>query len=140
MGSRVEVILRDRAGGQERLSVVIVRDEAADFAQGLLGENTPLAKAVMGEKAGSVIPYLKDDITAIEVVSVIQSGINPPGDAASRREASIRQAMREVQDTSAMVFASSFSGKWGDYDPDSIPKETKPEEKKPEDTQPKERD
>jgi hypothetical protein len=33
-----------------------------------------------------------------------------------------------VEHTSAVVFASSFSGKWGDYDPDSLPKDDKPEE------------
>jgi hypothetical protein len=37
----------------------------------------------------------------------------------------MKETIREVEDTNAMIFASSFSGKWGDYDPDSIPKEKK---------------
>ncbi len=128
VGSQVEVILRDRNGQQERLSVVIVPAEAADFAHNFPGENTPLAQALLGEKAGTVIPYLKDELYSIEVVTVTKAASMPVGDAASKREASLKKAMREVEDTNAMVFASSFSGKWGDYDPDSIPKESKPEE------------
>ncbi len=136
VGSRVEVILRDREAREECLTVVIVPAEAADFAHGYLGQNTPLAQALLGEKAGTTIPYLKDDIYSIQVVSVTKSEVEPPGDATRRRDASIKKTMREVQDTSAMVFASSFSGKWGDYDPDSIPKETKPEDTKPEGNKP----
>jgi hypothetical protein len=34
----------------------------------------------------------------------------------------------EVENTTAMVFASSFSGKWGDYDPDSLPSVNNSEE------------
>jgi hypothetical protein len=130
IGSQVEVILRDREGKQERLTVVIVPPEAADFAQGYLGQNTPLAQILLGEKAGTIIPYLKDDIYSIEVVAVVEAAVMPDGAAAKKREASLKKAMRQVEDTNAMVFASSFSGKWGDYDPDSIPKENKPEDSK----------
>ncbi len=62
VGSQVDIILRDREGKQEHLRVVIVPAEAADFAHGFLGQNTPLAQVLLGEKAGTVIPYLKDDI------------------------------------------------------------------------------
>ncbi len=130
VGSQVEIILRDREGKQEHLRVVIVPAEAADFAQGFLGQNTPLAQVLLGEIAGTTIPYLKDDIYSIEVISVTKATNLPDGDAARKREASLKKAMREVEDTNAMVFASSFSGKWGDYDPDSIPNETEPEDKK----------
>ncbi len=127
VGSRVEVILRDRAGNQERLVALIVEDEAADYAHGYLGQGTPLAQALLGERAGTVIPYLKDDIYSIEVASVTRAEGEVPRDAASKRQASLRKAVRQVQDTNAMLFASSFSGKWGDYDPDSIPKDKKPD-------------
>jgi hypothetical protein len=128
VGSQVEIILHSREGQEERMSVILVPAEAADFAQGYLGENTPLARALIGEKAGTTIPYLKDDIYSIEIVSAATAEIQPPTDAAKKREASLKKAMREVQDTNAIAFASSFSGKWGDYDPDSIPKEDEPEE------------
>lgn len=125
IGSRVEVSLKNRAGETEQLTFVIVPPEAADFANGYLGANTPLAQALLGESTGTVIPYMKDDIYSIEILSVTKSSESPPGDAVDKREASLRKAARQVQDTSAVVFASSFSGKWGDYDPDSIPKEDK---------------
>jgi hypothetical protein len=40
----------------------------------------------------------------------------------------MEKTKREVEHTSAVVFASSFSGKWGDYDPDSLPEEGKTKE------------
>jgi hypothetical protein len=129
VGCQVEVDLMDRAGKKERLRFVIVPDEAADFTQGYLGENTPLAKVLLGEHPGNIIPYLKDDVLSIEVLAVTKSTHKPPKDGAEKRQAMMKKTMREVEDTNAMVFASSFSGKWGDYDPDSIPKEEKPEEK-----------
>ena len=128
VGCQVDLDLKDREGKKEHLSVLIVPDEAADFAHGYLGLNTPLAQVLLGESAGTIIPYLKDDIYSIEVISVKKSAVTPPKDAANKRAASLKKAMREVEDTNAIVFASSFSGKWGDYDPDSIPKENKPEE------------
>ena len=120
--------LIDRAGHKERLSVVIVADESADFEHGYLSENTPLGKVLLGERPGNVIPYLKDDIMAIEILQVTKATDLPSLDAAEKRKVRMRKAIREVENTSAMVFASSFSGKWGDYDPDSIPKENKPQD------------
>ncbi len=126
VGCEVKVELVDRAGNKEQLKVVIVEDKAADFSLGYLSENTPLAKALIGEKAGTIIPYLKDDILSLEILTVTRPINKPPEDAAEKREALMQKAIREVQDTNAIVFASSFSGKWGDYDPDSIHKEDKP--------------
>ncbi len=133
VGCEVEVELISRSGDKERLSLVIVQDDAADFAQGYLSEKTPLAKALIGEKVGNIIPYMKDDILAIHVLQVSKAEQKPLSDASARREAMRRKAMQEVQDTSAMVFASSFSGKWGDYDPDSIPKKIEPEDEEGDD-------
>ena len=130
VGCQVEVDLQDRAGKKERLKVVIVPDEAADFANGYLSENTPLAKILLGERAGNIIPYLQNDILAIEILSVAKPTDKPPVEAAEKRKAMMKKTLREVEDTNAMIFASSFSGKWGDYDPDSIPKEKKSEETK----------
>ncbi len=122
VGCHVEINLIDRGGKIDRLSVDIVPDEAADFTVGFLGASTPLAKVLMDEKAGTIIPYLKDDIYAIEIISVSQS-TRELGDAAKSRQERMQKAIQEVEHTSAVVFASSFSGKWGDYDPDSLPKE-----------------
>ena len=130
VGCEVVVELQDRAGKKERLKVVIVPDEAADFANGYLSEKTPLAKILLGERAGTIIPYLQDDILAIEIIAVTKLLDRPTDDAAEKRKAMMKKTLREVEDTNAMVFASSFSGKWGDYDPDSIPKEKNSEESK----------
>jgi len=130
VGCEVVVDLQDRAGKKERLKVVIVPDEAADFANGYLSEKTPLAKILLGERAGTIIPYLQDDILAIEIIAVTKLLDRPTDDAAEKRKAMMKKTLREVEDTNAMVFASSFSGKWGDYDPDSIPKEKNSEESK----------
>ena len=126
VGCEVEIELVDRAGNKERLKFVIVEDKAADFKQGYLSINTPISRALLGEKAGVILPYLKDDILSIEILTVTEPINKPPEDAAEKREALMKKTMREVQDANAIVFASSFSGKWGDYDPDSIPKEDKP--------------
>ena len=124
----MEVNLVDRDGKKDWLSVDIVPDESADFAHGFLGASTPLAKILLGEKSGVTIPYLRDDIFAIEIVSVAISTNKPPEDMREKQQAKMKETMREVEHTAAVVFASSFSGKWGDYDPDSLPDEGKPKE------------
>lgn len=128
VGCQVEVDLINRAGDREHLKVVIVKDESADFAQGYLGENTTLAKVLLGERKGTTIPYLMDDILGIEILSVTKPTSGPGEDVAEKRKARMKKTRQEVEDTNAMVFASSFSGKWGDYDPESLPKEDKPED------------
>jgi hypothetical protein len=123
VGSKVEIDLIDREGHKERLSVVIVPDEAADFEHGYLGANTPLGQALVGERAGHAIPYLKGDILAIDILQATKVAQLPSQDAAKRRADEMKRTLKEVQNTNAMLFASSFSGKWGDYDPDSIPQD-----------------
>jgi hypothetical protein len=44
-------------------------------------------------------------------------------DLAAKRQTQFNKAVRDVERTNAINFASSFSGKWGDYDPDSLPKD-----------------
>ena len=127
VGYKVDIDLIDRDGHRERLKFVIVPDESADFEHGYLGVSTPLAKAIIGERAGEVIPYLKDDILAIEILQVTKEAQLPTQSAAKRRAEGMKRALKNVQNTNAMLFASSFSGKWGDYDPDSIPTDDKPQ-------------
>jgi hypothetical protein len=131
VGCHVELYLVDRGGNKDRFNIDIVSDESADFPHGFLGESTPLANVLLGERAGTVIPYLKDDILAIEILSVTPSIIIPPNDAQEKRQSQLNKAIREVEHTNAVVFASSFSGKWGDYDPDSLPNDEKPKDDEP---------
>lgn len=128
VGCHIELNLLDRNGLKESLSVDIVVDESADFRKGFLGSGTPLGRILLGEKAGSVIPYLKDDILAIEILTVTPSIITPDENLDKKRRENLEQALREVEHTNAVIFASSFTGKWGDYDPDSLPDKETPTE------------
>lgn len=131
IGSHVTLNLLDRIGNKERMEFDIVPDDSADYIHGFLGESTPIAKVLLGERASSVIPYLKEDILAIEILSVAPSTIKPPKNTKEKRQSKMDKAIREVEHTNAVVFASSFSGKWGDYDPDSLPATLNPEDDEP---------
>lgn len=133
LGMEVELELTTDEG-KERMKVIIVPEESADFARGFLGINTPLATAILYHRSGDQIAYRSGDIHAVKVLSVKKSQTQPSDGAAARREAALKKAADEVDRTNAMLFASSFSGKWGDYDPkaaDWEENETKPD--RPED-------
>jgi hypothetical protein len=117
---RVEVFY---ATSTEQITLVIVPDEQADFAAGFLGAGTPLAQAILGEKAGTKVPYFSGDAMGVQILSVEKTDLSPDEDAALRRERKLRQAVEQSERTSAMMFASSFSGKWGDYDPEAVDQE-----------------
>ena len=117
VGTRVEVSLIDDQGNSERLTFDLVPAEAADFDQGRLGENTPLAQAILGQTAGCLVHYEQGDINHIRVLNIMPSPSPYPTDTLSRRQAKLRRALTAIERTNAAVFASSFSGKWGDYDP-----------------------
>ena len=121
VGMHVDLVLITETG-TEPLAVDIVPDSSADFARGFLGEGTPLAQAIQGKAAGNTVPYHAGDIHTVKILSVQPSTSLPPPDVAERREATIRKAVDESDRTNAIIFASSFSGKWGDYDPDGIGK------------------
>jgi hypothetical protein len=122
ISTHVEVELLLESGDRERLEFDLVLDERADFAHGFLGVGTPMARAIIGLPAGSAAPYTEADIKSITVLSVSPANFSPPDDAKAQREEAMRKVISEVERTSARNFASSFSGKWGDYDPDGIEK------------------
>lgn len=119
-GVHVELELIDDQGGCELLSVDIVKAQAADLAQGFLGANTPLARAMRGQTAGSEVTYSMGDIRRVRILRVTPSQTVAPADAQERREAVLQKALSDAERTNAEIFASSFSGKWGDYDPQGI--------------------
>ncbi len=120
IGAHVELELIDDRGGREPLAVDIVKAHSADLALGFLGANTPLAKALRGHTAGSIVPYTMGDIRCVRIVSVTPSQVLAPNDAQERREAVLQKALNDAERTNAEIFASSFSGKWGDYDPQGM--------------------
>jgi hypothetical protein len=106
---------------EETLKFVIVPDTQADFARGFLGEGTPLAQAILGHAAGEELPYRLGDARSVRIVAITPSSDPAPDENVNaRREEKMRQAVEQAQRTDAMIFASSFSGKWGDYDPQGI--------------------
>jgi hypothetical protein len=127
-GMHVVIELTDTSGVSEHLEVDIVPDELADLGKGFLGEGTPLAKAICGRQAGRTIPYHQADIVSVHILSISPSHASPDADIAQQREAAVRKAVEEAQRTDAIVFASSFSGKWGDYDPQGMEHWDKSEE------------
>ena len=115
LGTHVELELIDSQGQAEPMSIDIVPAKAADLDQGLIGANTPLAKAIRGKTAGSTVPYGLGDIHSIRIVSVAPSEVVVSEDAAERRQAVLDKARTDAERTNAEIFAASFSGKWGDY-------------------------
>ncbi len=128
LGMKVEIDLV-MIDGSERLEVEIVPDNFADFSLGYLGISTPLAQSILGKRAGATIPYLVEGGIEVRILRVTPSQKSPPKDIAERRQATIRKALDQSDRTNAVLFASSFSGKWGDYDPDAVSDEPDDEEK-----------
>ena len=119
-GMHVVVELITSSGENERLEFDIVPDQLADFASGYLSESTPLAKAIWKKPAGAILPYRQGDIVRLRILSVRASETAPTAESAQQREAAARKAVADVERTNAIIFASSFSGKWGDYDPEGM--------------------
>lgn len=129
IGMQVEVELESQSGETEHLTFTVVTDEQADFQAGFLGERTPLAMTIMGQRAGRTLPYLVGDIQRVKILSVRVSDRKQTQDVAVRREAVIRKAVRHSDYVNMVIFASSVNNKWGDYDIDKIdPAEWDPEE------------
>lgn len=119
-GVRIDVTLIDQRGDAEPLSFVIVDERAADFEQGFLAASAPLAKAILGKRVGSEIPYRRGDVVAVRIVDVSAENSPSPEDAAARRQETVKKAVQEAERTTVHMFATSFSSKWGDYDPDAL--------------------
>jgi hypothetical protein len=110
--------------GVERLEFDLVTEEAADFHAGFLSVDTPLGQAILGEKPGITVPYFSEDTLAIRLLEVGPARLPPPAGLQARRQENLRKAIDASDRTNAMLFASSFSGKWGDYDPSGFIEET----------------
>ena len=116
-GTHVQVELVDEAGDAERLEFDIVPDAQADFSHGFLGIGTPLAQAILGQTAGSAVPYRVGDIAQARILSVTLDVQTPTADIEAKRQAVLRQALAQAEQVSDMAFALAVGSKWGDYDP-----------------------
>ena len=120
VGTHVEVELVDESGAGELLAVDIVPDSQADFSSGFLGAGTPLAQAILGQPAGSVVSYKVGDILQVRILKVTSNASAPPADVEAKRQAVIQQAIAQSELVSDMAFALAVGSKWGDYDPGEI--------------------
>jgi hypothetical protein len=126
LGRIVEVEMAYSDGEVEILKMEIVPDAMADFPSGYLGAGTPLARALAGHTAGEKVAYPVGDTRSVRILSVVRSPRPLPAHIASQREEAVRKIVEEVDRTNIINFASSFNGKWGDYDPDSLTRDTPP--------------
>ena len=122
-GTSVTVELVSESGEREPVSFQIVPDRLADLKNGFLGEGTPLAKTLSGCSAGELVPYRMGDICAVQVVSVTPAQSAPDPGVAARRAETIRKAVKQSEITNAINLATTFSSKWGDYDPTTLSEE-----------------
>ena len=119
LGKHVEIELADPEGEVERLAFDLVPDEQADFYYGLLGISTPLAKAILGQRVGSVVNYRSGERYRVRILSVRPIDHENLGAAAERRKAA-QDAVKQAERTTALIFATSVDSKWGDYDADGM--------------------
>ncbi len=120
IGSHVEVELIGESGVSERLAFDIVPDDEADFASGFLGVGTALARAVLGRRAGNVVPYRVGDMLEVRILTVAASVRTPTEDVAASRQVTIQKAISQSDLADAVRFALAVDVKWGDYDPEGI--------------------
>lgn len=115
IGAQVTLELVNEHGDGEPLTVTIVREQFADLDNGLLDAQTPLAKAMLGKRAGLTIPYRMGDIRQIRILDVRPAQTDALADTEARRQAALQAAVTAAERTTAEMFAASYSGKWGDY-------------------------
>lgn len=120
LGSHIEIDLIDAQGHAERMAFDLVPAKQADMSRGLLSADAPLGKAVRGKFVDALVPYVMGDIRQIRIVSVTPGQVGEIVDAEARRAEVLRKALDDAERTNAQMFASSFSGKWGDYDPEGM--------------------
>lgn len=122
VGMHVEMELLTATGESEAMVVDIVPDKDADFASGFLGAGTPLAQAIAGQTAGSLVPYRMADVVEVRILAVTPSRETPSEDAASNRQAVIDEAVSKSNLADTLRLALSVDVKWGDYDPEALEK------------------
>ena len=120
LGARIEVELIDESGAGERLALVVVPDKEADFAAGFLGAGTPLARALLGQRLGSVVPYRQGDIWEVRILTVTSGARVPETGADASRQAVIRKALDKADLEDALRLALTVEVKWGEYDPEAL--------------------
>jgi hypothetical protein len=118
LNCRVLVELVDSSGQAEQREFTLVTGKQADFKSGLLDENTPLGRALLGHRAGETIPYQAGDLTEVRILEVESGDGSITSDAAEKRRADVQKAAAQSEITNQMIFSTASGSKWGDYDVD----------------------
>jgi len=113
---RVLVELVESSGRTERRELMLVTPREADFQSGLLDENTPLARTLLGHTAGESLPYGRGDLQEVRILSVERSEEAVSPEAARKRQAAVRKAAAQSEITNQMIFSTASGSKWGDYE------------------------
>ena len=116
LNCRVLVELVESSGETEQREFTLVTEKQADFQSGLLDENTPLARALMGHQAGEIIPYSMGDLKEIRILKVVQIMEKVSTDKAEKRRKAVQKAEAQSEITNQMIFSTASGSKWGDYD------------------------
>jgi len=116
LNCRVLVELVESSGESEQHEFMLVTAKQADFHSGLLDENTPLARALLGHHAGDVVPYSMGDLKEIRILNVIQVVEKVSTEKAEKRRAAVQKAEAQSEITNQMIFSTASGSKWGDYE------------------------
>jgi len=120
LGDEVEFDLIYQTGKRERIKLTIVDSSPSDLDVGLLSHNSPIARNIIGEEPGSVIPYFTDEIVGIHIISFTQKSFQSFPDTNNRRKEKLVNTLKQIEFREALLFASSTDTKWGSYDPDGL--------------------
>jgi len=118
--THVEIELIDPSGEREQLSFDIVADDQADYYAGLLGQSTPLARAILDKRPGDLVRYQADQVYQVRILAVREIEPKDLGEPAARRKEVAQKALRDAERRNALTFATTVDGKWGDYDADGM--------------------
>jgi hypothetical protein len=118
LNCRLLVELVDSSGQAEKHEFTLVSGKQADLQSGLLDENTPLGKALLGRQAGESLPYRVGDLREVRILSVqpVEGSVSP--EAARKRRAAVQKAEAQSEITNQMIFSTASGSKWGDYEVD----------------------
>jgi hypothetical protein len=119
IGCHVEVELIGQTDTSERLAFDIVPDTRADFAHGFLGAGTPLARAILGKRAGSAVTYRVDDIREVWILSVRPS-TRVPNRETPDHDAVLQKAISKSELAEAARLSLTVDLKWGSTDPQGM--------------------
>ena len=85
---------------------------------GLLDENTPLGRLLLGHHAGQIVPYRAGDLKEVRILAVQAGDGSISSDAAAKRREAVQKAAAQSEITNQMIFSTASGSKWGDYDVD----------------------